>query len=379
MKISKLAITKSEDAGNSYTTAHAEVQFEDNEQGKKNVFIKTFSDTAQGFDANSNAFLVGCLVPALYYGEKRIIIEGAVCPMLKEGLNVAMGLLNHWYGDRFNPLRIEADTRSVEPSVGPVRAGLVMSGGMDSLAALRLNQLRYSIDHPARIKECFFLHGFDIGGVVERGMKYHVYERGVGAISNVLQGTGVNLVQVFTNIRHLCDERALWLDAFYASVLAAMAHAFEGRINMLSIGSSNEIAHLHPCASHPLLDPQYSSYGVRILHRDLEISRMEKIKVVSQWEPAFQNFRVCLANVPNDLNCGKCEKCVRTMIELEALGLLHKTKAFEADEVLPEDIAPFDIRIRLRPPYYIPLVPLLREKGRGDLADIIEKKLEGKS
>ncbi|MEX1300111.1 MAG: hypothetical protein AB1Z81_14005, partial [Desulfotignum sp.] len=57
------------------------------------------------------------------------------------------------------------------------------------------------------------------------------------------------------------------------------------------------------------------------------------------------------------------------------LGLLHKTRAFEADEISPEDIAQFDITIRVRPPFYRPLVPLLREQGRDDLADTIVRLL----
>ncbi len=63
------------------------------------------------------------------------------------------------------------------------------------------------------------------------------------------------------------------------------------------------------------------------------------------------------------------------MTELTALGLLHKTRAFEADEVHPSDIAKFDITIRVRPPFYRPMIPKLREQGRDDLADTIEEQL----
>ena len=107
-----------------------------------------------------------------------------------------------------------------------------------------------------------------------------------------------------------------------------------------------------------------------------KLSRIEKIRIVSQWDVAFQNFRVCLANVPDRLNCGKCEKCVRTMTELTALGLLSKTTAFVEDEITPEHISQFDITIRVRPPFYRPLIPLLREQGRDDLAGAIEKQLQ---
>jgi hypothetical protein len=263
----------------------------------------------------------------------------------------------------------------VQPLLTP-RTGMFMSGGMDSLAALRLNRLNYPESHPGFIKDSFFLHGFDIGGVVERGMKYHVFERAKDAINQITSDAKVKLIPVYTNIRHLCDERDLWLDSFFGAVLASIAHTFSKRMNMVFIGSSYDIPNLHSCGSHPLLDPEYSSYDMRIRHRDYELSRLEKIKIVSKWDVAFQNFRVCLANVPDRLNCGKCEKCVRTMTELTALGLLPKTKAFVENEITPDHISRFDITIRVRPPFYTPLIPLLKKEKRDDLASAIEKQLK---
>ncbi len=348
------------------------VIFEDCALPEKRVFFKTSAAFADGFDVSCDAFLVGCLLPALHLGERRIFVEGAVCPFLKEGIAAAMALLSHWTHGKYRPVPVEAGTARVVFTPQASRAGMVMSGGMDSLAALRLNRLNFPKAHPAYVKDSFFLHGFDIGGVKARGAKYHVFNRAIEAITKITDDAGTTLVPVYTNIRHLCDERELWLDSFFGAVLAAMAHSFANRINLLYIGSSYDIANLHPCGSHPLLDPEYSSYGVRIRHRDYELSRLEKIQIVSQWDAAFQNFRVCLANVPDKLNCGQCEKCIRTMTELTALGLLEKTRAFEADEVRPEDIAQFDITIRVRPPFYRPLIPLLRKRGREDLARTIE-------
>ncbi|MCP3941955.1 MAG: hypothetical protein GY710_10795 [Desulfobacteraceae bacterium] len=364
-----------------FVTAGARVIFEDCNRPEQSVFIKTPLSFASGFEANPDAFLVGCLLPALHLGEKRIFIGQKICPFLKEGLGVAMNILSHWTrlgpeNSRYTPITIEAKTLETLPGLNPVRAGMVMSGGMDSLAALRLNRLNYSKGHPGYVRDSFFLHGFDIGGVVERGSKYHVFDRAMDAILKITRDAGTQLIPVYTNIRHLCDERKLWLDSFFGAVLAAMAHAFSNRINLMFIGSSYDIPNLHPCGSHPLLDPEYSSYGLRLRHRDYEMSRLEKIRIVSSWDAAFQNFRVCLANVPDRLNCGKCEKCVRTMTELTALGILHKTRAFVEDEVNPEDIEQFDITIRVRPPFYRPMIPLLRQRGRDDLADTIEKLLK---
>ncbi len=372
MKITDIKLTQDSD----FATASARVDFEQSDQPAKDVYFKTPVAYARGFGANPDAFLVGCLLPALHLGEKRIFVEGAVCPFLKEGVHVAMHILSHWTQGRYVPVPVESGIRKHQNLPAQPGAGMVMSGGMDSLAALRLNRLHYPDTHPAWVRDSFFLHGFDIGGVQERGAKLHVFDRALTAASCITRDAGTTLVPVYTNIRHLCDERDLWLDSFFGAVLAAMAHGFSSRINLMFIASSYDIPHLHPCGSHPLLDPEYSSYGMRIRHRDYELSRLEKIKIVSEWDTAFQNFRVCLANVPDLLNCGRCEKCVRTMTELTALGLLHKTRAFKADEVQSEDIARFDITIRVRPPFYRPLIPLLRKQGRDDLADTIASLLD---
>lgn len=373
MKISNFNLAQKDDTA----VASALVEFEDGNSPDRQVYIKTPTLYEKGFSANPDAFLVGCLLPALHLGEKRIHVDGEICPFLKEGLNVAMNILKNWTKDKYKPLIIESKTRRDIKTPNPHRTGMVMSGGMDSLAALRLNRQRYPETHPGYVKDCFFLHGFDIGGVVERGMKYPVFDRAKEAILKITDDAGATLIPVYTNIRHLCDERVLWLDSFFGAVLASLAHSFTNQIDMMFIGSSYDIPNLHPCGSHPLLDPEYSSYNMKIRHRDYELSRIDKIRIVSTWDTAFNHFRVCLANVPDRLNCGKCEKCVRTMTELTALGLLHKTKAFIEDKIMPEDIAKFDITIRVRPPFYKPMIPLLREQGRDDLADTIEKLLLG--
>jgi hypothetical protein len=68
-------------------------------------------------------------------------------------------------------------------------------------------------------------------------MKYHVFDRAKAALSGVAEDAEVNLVPVDTNIRHLCDERNLWLDKFFGAVLASVGHAFVTRLYMVYIAS----------------------------------------------------------------------------------------------------------------------------------------------
>ncbi len=356
--------------------ATALVTWEDCERVAQEVYIETEAQFGHDFTSNPHAFLVGCLLPAMHFGEKRILLDVEICPLLREGLDTVMALIHEWYGDGYKTLKIEAKTSTKTLlSDSPARAGLFLSGGFDSLAALRLNRLHYAPQHPGLVKDCFMIHGFDIGGVVKRGMKYHVFDRAKAAMASIAKDAKVKLIPVYTNIRHLCDDRDLWLEKFFGAVLAAVAHTFVSRINLVYIASSYDIPNLVPCGSHPLIDPAFSSYDLRIIHRDVELPRMDKIRLIADWDVAFQNFRVCLANVTDHLNCGKCEKCVRTMTELAAIGALAKTKAFFEDDVTADHFAPFEINIRHREPFYEELLPLLEKQGRFDLVNTIKGKL----
>ena len=373
MKLSNLHVRKND----GLTRAVASVTFEESNQAAQEIFIETETTYAEDIFASPHAFAVGCIIPALYFGERRLALEEAICPRLKEGLETVMVLMQNWTDGTFQPLTIDAPLLKTALHQEKKRhAGIFLSGGMDSLAALKRIKDNYAPAHPGYPRDALLVHGFDIGGVIERGAKYHVFERAKAAMAPVAAAADLALIPIYTNIRHLCDNRDLWLNQFFGAVLAAAVHTLSPRINLAWLASSYDIPHLHPCGSHPLLDPEYGSADLQIRHRDVGLSRMEKLEIVAGWDVAFQNFRVCLANVPERLNCGRCEKCVRTMLELESLGLLDKTQAFEDDAVDPGWLDAFSITIRVREPFYLELIEPLRARGRDDLAEKIEKKLK---
>ncbi|ORJ60635.1 hypothetical protein [Geothermobacter hydrogeniphilus] len=353
----------------------ARVEWEDCDQPGRDVFLETTERCGSSLNVNPDTFLVGCLVPAMHLGEKRVAIDAAVCPELLETLETAMALLHTWYGSRYQPLVIETAGVRMPAADRPERAAIFLSGGIDSLSALRRNLQRYPAGHPSRVRDAFLVHGFDIGGVVERGLKYPVFDRAVQAMTTVAEEAELELIPVYTNLRHLCDERELWLKKFHGAVLAAVAHGFTSRIHRVELASTWDLQSLAPSGSHPLLDPLYGSSELRIYHRDVELRRIDKLRIVSDWEVAFQNFRVCLQNVPDRLNCGWCEKCVRTMTGLVAIGKLAETRAFVEDDVSHELLDRTQMAINHRDPFYAELIEPLRQQQRDDLADIIVEKL----
>ena len=252
MRISNFERTQKENL----VRVSATVKWEDCEQPVRDIYIETEKSFSSDISCNPHSLLVGCVIPAMHFGEKRVILDAEICPSLQEGLETVMALMKEWSNGKYAPLTIEAKTGSVVYSSDRRRqAGLFLSGGIDSLAALQINKMVYPKEHPGHIKDCLLVHGFDIGGVVERGMKYHVFDRAKNALSGVAEDAGENLIPVYTNIRHLCDERDLWLDKFFGAVLASIGHAFVTRLNLMYIASSYDIPNLVPCGSHPRRDP----------------------------------------------------------------------------------------------------------------------------
>ena len=156
------------------TRVSASVSWEDCGRDERRIHIETDRRFADDLHHNPNAFLLAAVVPAMRHGERRILVDGKVCPKLRNGLVTAMQILGQWYGEPpQGPMSIET-TQGFEPPLprSPERTGSFMSGGVDSLATLRQNRLDFPLGHPGSIQDCFFVHGFDLGG-------YEAYDKNI--------------------------------------------------------------------------------------------------------------------------------------------------------------------------------------------------------
>lgn len=351
----------------------ATVIWEDCDRPTQEIYFETTQEFAQDLTCNPHAFLIACIMPAMRHGEARVLIEAEICPELRNGLITAMSWMRHWYGGDRKLVQIEAKTKSHLPTPPPPqRAGFFFSGGIDSLTTLRTNRLDFPSEHPGSFKDGLLIYG------IERGAELKYFEQAVKSLSVIAQDADIKLIPVYTNVRHLDEDSAFWGQEFQGAVLCAVAHAFSRRLTTVTIPSSFDIDHLYPYGSHPLLDSNYSSSDLQVRHDSILLSRLTKTKIVADWDVALQNLRVCNKKdliKAGELNCGKCEKCIRTMTGLLALGKLDKAPTFpEAD--VTENLLVTNAYIK-HPPYaefyYRELITPLAAKGRHDLVRGIER------
>ncbi len=376
----------------------ARVEWEDCGRPQRDIYIETDAKYEEDLSCNPHTFLLAAIIPAMRHGERRVSIEGKVCPQLRNGLTTAMQQLKDWYGEkRHRPVEIEA-TRGFAPTMPQPRqhTASFLSGGVDAIATIRSNRLDFPLDHPGAVRTSFLIHGVDIGGYENAEKKERNFLLAVKHLSAFAIEAQTELIALRFNFRHLDDTDELFAMEAHGAMLAAVAHAFASRISTALIASTYPIADLAPWGSHPLLDANYSSSDVAIRHDCVRYTRMEKLSLISQWQPALDNLRSCFDPFrPDDaLNCGTCEKCLRTMVGLLLCGKLEACRTYPSDispehlesivstrpERWPEDLkAASHLGCRMltvgNANYWRELKVSLEKAGRQDLSTVVAKKL----
>ncbi len=332
---------------------------------------------------SADAFLAACFPLAAVHGEKRVRIEDRPCPMLVEGLRTVHAWWSSWGG--MPPLAPEieaagdgprpgAGRRANRDAGGERRGACFLSGGVDGLHMLMRNHRAYDPDDPAYIRTALFIHGFDIGKKACNPENEH-YRMALGRLRSLAVETGIRIVPCRTNLRHLPTLPGFWTHRQNGSALAAVGHAAIRGPAYLFIGSTYHLAELVPLGSHPAVDVQFSSQRISFVHEGARFSRVDKVRELASWPGALAALRVCPANRAGAANCGACEKCLETRLELLAAGI-DETPAFgpsatpielwEAAEPVPS----FDRALR-----YQALLAPLQARGFGALCRILEEKI----
>ena len=356
----------------------AKLIWEDCDRPAEEVYFETTAEFAEDLCPNPDSWLLCSALAAMRYGERRIAIDAPVSAEIKDGLTNSIKCLIEWHGGdrRIIPIEAPVKTEVLFPHKSP-RAGALFSGGIDALAMIRDNQLNFASDHPRRIQDGILVYGV-LQGENELDPSF---QNVVDAVTEIAHDAGMELIQLYTNayahLRDLDPDFSFWRFEYHGSFLAAIAHTFVSRLSVASIASTYDLANLEPWGSHPLLDPLYSTTALQIRHENVALSRLEKTRLVGEWDVALKQLRVCNEKASyreGNYNCGNCEKCVRTMTAFLALGILDRIATFKEKDVTKEKLTD---TCYLSDSYevncYRELIEPLEKLGRQDLVEGIEQ------
>jgi hypothetical protein len=358
----------------------ATVVWEDQEFPKQSLFFEI--EDAEGDSPHerdepcADAFLTGCFPLAAVHGEARVRIEVQPCPMLIEGLRTVHAWWESWGGMPPAAPVIESFTanRGATPT-GPRRAMCCLSGGVDGLHMLMRNRQAYRPGEPAYIREALFIHGFDIGKRA-RDPENERFQMALRRLQPLAAEAGVRIIPCRTNLRHLPTKPDFWTHRHNVAALASVGHAAAKGSRFLFIAGAYHLANPVPMGSHPAVDGLFSSQHVAVIHEGARFSRVDKVRDLASWPTALSTLRVCAANVGDKANCGVCEKCLGSRLELLASGI-EETEAF-GPSLTPVELweAAVPIPSGHRALRYEDLLPFLRARGLIDLCEVLERKIE---
>jgi hypothetical protein len=259
-------------------------------------------------------------------------LPAAVDPTWLAGAQANVAQMAAWWGgdaavDLHQPARsLRASVRGALARRPPRSTGraLCFTGGVDSFFSLLAG------DHdPTHL---LFVHGYDLP--LEDHERRADASRSIQAVAAAL---GLVPVEVETNLRHHhCFAQASW-EHTHGAALVAIALLLRAEIGALVIPPSYATSRLIPWGSHPELDERWSVPGqLAVEHGDAGPFRRERLRAVADDPLVHAHLRVCWAHLQPGTNCGRCEKCVRTMVDLEYLGRRDEVVTFPAEPDLPE-------------------------------------------
>lgn len=267
----------------------------------------------------ANAHVAAGLLPAMCLGQD-LKVEGKVSRRMLEGTEKYMEVINGWWPEckRIKVIHDECD----ETIENGRHIGTFFSGGLDSFYTLLKND---ESDTPAsdKISHLIFIRGFDVGLGND-----DLYERALTGVENVAKELDKKVVQVSTNLMELSRQMADW-NMYHGPAMISVALGLGGLFRKVYVPASYPRRDLFPWGSHPLTDPHWSTESLDVVHDGCEAGRIEKIMwQVGKSQVALDNLRVCTQQRPGRYNCGVCEKCIRTMLNLEIAGVLDKCGSF---------------------------------------------------
>ncbi|MGH2901344.1 MAG: hypothetical protein ACRDMZ_21885 [Solirubrobacteraceae bacterium] len=198
------------------------------------------------------------------------------------------------------------------------RIGSFFTGGVDSFFTVLRERAPGD-----QIQSLVFVWGFDIHLANEGA-----WQTALASNVSVANALGVPLVPVVTNLRETRFGQTDWTRLSHGAALAGVALALGGMFHTVLIPSSASQRDLRPWGSHPDTDVMFTSSRTRIIHDGSEWRRAEKTEIVARSDLALRHLRVCYES-PHGTNCGKCKRCYRTMLALEAVGALENCATFD--------------------------------------------------
>lgn len=245
---------------------------------------------------------------------RALSLAGPVSRQFLDNQRQLMEIFSGWF-KRYRLVDIHVEAWRETMPVAGSRVGCFFTGGVDSFYSF--------LKHRGEITDLIFVHGYDVD-LDDLPRREQVRAMGQA----LAEACGVRFIELETNAIRLFRDFGRWGLHAHGYGLGSAARHLAGYLGRLYVPSSFAHAELMPWASHPQTDPLFSDERLQVIHDGCEAGRVDKIRALARDPLALAHLRVCWERVEGAYNCGRCEKCLRTMTSLQALGVLQQCRTF---------------------------------------------------
>lgn len=318
-------------------------------------------DCADALSRTGNPWLA-CLLPLAVTLREPLELCAPVDPVLREGAEAVMQVWRGWYPTEYQPITISVDLLTVADVPQGERNGAFFSGGIDSFYTL----LRHEADGDAfdriRIDDLLTVWGLDIP-LAEPA----AFDRLIGRMNAVADSVGKQVIPLATNLRESGWRAANWGRISQGPGLASIGLSLESRFRRILVPSSISYRSGAPWGTHPFVDPLLSTSITDVRDDGALLRRLDKAERIVGSPLAMGNLRVCWMG-KSDTNCGRCEKCLRTLTAFELFGALDRCTTFPPGTWSLKAITSMRLRHDMDRRHMVRLRERVAERGRRDIA-----------
>jgi len=263
-----------------------------------------------------DALVASCLVGAMALGED-LSVDAPVSPRLLASVPRITDFFVTWL-PRLHRSEVTAQARAPVPPGSEI--GATFSGGIDSFYTILRPR-----DEPITRLITTLARGRD--GIPSNLQRYTATLDGVAA------DLGLVIVESTLMVlwRTLIPFREEHGNLHWGPSMIAPALALGGTLKGFHIAASWDAEPVPAWNSHPDLDPLWSTENVEV-HHDGIVPREDKVPLVATSDAAMRALHVCHLPQSAPVNCGRCVKCLGTMVMFHNLGVADRAVTFPALE-----------------------------------------------
>lgn len=269
-------------------------------------------------DECADAFVVGILPFAMAFKHDIAIVGKPVSEKMYWQLTQIYISSLEKFSNYYKKIKIQCSLCNIKWDSFAVGTGF--SAGVDSFYTFYKN-------HEAKTKQHNITHltFFNVGACGSYGgdQAFSRFKKRISLFKGFAEENGVEFITVNSNISEFLMMSFNYTHSF-RSISAVLALQKLFKVYYYSAGVTLDEFSFNPSASdfYDLLSVQsFQTESVSFYSTGGSENRIEKLEYISKYPSTYSLLNVCNEN---DTNCSTCEKCIRTMSALYAIGQLDK-------------------------------------------------------